>query len=521
MVEDSFESRGLIKHYLKQFGIKHIQSEENGTGLLRSGRPIDADVMLVGYGLGYCHNGIELVNALQATEQLSPSCKVIFITNADSHANAYHPCRLLKCDVLRKPINPQILKRKLVEAGDSVRRLGGILESLNNNQLQGLQIRLEQIPSGKLSPDQNDELTATSMQLLLRLGRGNEAWQMANGIQSEEFRAINKLSIANALGDDRKLTLTLNMSQSNPLMTRRCLMYQIHKALGQNQFQEALTLIRTVPAKTYSLAEIELYALLRLETEGLESALDYLRFKYRTSLENTFLHQNLYRIMVKCYLVVCIRDPQVVKELPDMVAGLTDLLDSEVWGQGKVDFQPFANVARLTLQSLQQPMLPSVERDFDAECNRLASHDIESALLLAVVADHLDELDKTRSLLLNADRAMLPLEVTATDIVNRWWFSTALSSIFAEPERAREYNRIGLQHARENNPYPALRMFYRSHVCDTKHASIAINLLDTLNKLGISEYWDVSCASLTDGIKTLSLRQNEADKFKQILASIS
>ena len=81
--------------------------------------------------------------------------------------------------------------------------------------------------------------------------------------------------------------------------------------------------------------------------------------------------------------------------------------------------------------------------------------------------------------------------------------------LFAEPERAKEYNRIGIFNAKANNPYQALKMFYKSHHCSPRHASIAINLLDAKTKLGLTQYGEIDSQKLIDNIETLELRDNE------------
>ena len=69
VIEDSFESRGLLKSQLKHFGIGSIVAYENGAQLLKEQQPLDVDVLLIGFGLGYCHSGIELVQTLTALTQ--------------------------------------------------------------------------------------------------------------------------------------------------------------------------------------------------------------------------------------------------------------------------------------------------------------------------------------------------------------------------------------------------------------------------------------------------------------------
>ena len=200
IIEDAFETRGLLKSQLKQFGITSIEALESGSQLLKAKQALDVDVLLIGFGLGYCHSGIELVQTLSALKLLPVWCKVIFITNSDLRTSNSYPFRYLKCEVLRKPINPQTLKQLIVEGAQSIELFRDVISSLTENALQGLLIKLEGMPRGELSTTQSDELSAITMHLLLRLGKGNQAWKLANSITDEVFRSTNRLAISNAPG---------------------------------------------------------------------------------------------------------------------------------------------------------------------------------------------------------------------------------------------------------------------------------------------------------------------------------
>ena len=106
IVEDSFDSRTLLKSHLRAFQIQQIDTSENGSELLEGTDPLDYDVIIMGFGLGPCHSGIELLQNLMQTSRLPSWTKVIFITNSTDATAAAYPLRLIACSVLRKPVNP-------------------------------------------------------------------------------------------------------------------------------------------------------------------------------------------------------------------------------------------------------------------------------------------------------------------------------------------------------------------------------------------------------------------------------
>ena len=518
IIEDSFESRGLIKSHLKSFGIQNIHTYENGSELLQQEAPIEADVVLLGFGLGYCHSGIELIQELDASGKLPVWSKVIFITNADVVASSSHPFRYLKCEVLRKPINPRLLLKLIMEGHSSIQLFKDVIANLTDNQLSGLLIKLEGIPRGELSATQQDELAAITMHLMLRLGKGNQAWTMSNSIQDEVFRTTNKLSIANALGDNRKLKITMGMLSGNDLMQKRSMIYEVYQTMSQHQFSDALATMKIVPLHKLSLAEIELYSLLLLEVNGLNKAVEFLEFKKRTTLENQFFRNSINLMLVKAYLYELLGDAQLVKESDDVVADMQLMLTETDWRRGAVDFSSLLPFIQCTFAFLKGED-PHSALSFLK--NRVAAHDFFAQLLIASSAYQSDDMALSRDSLLRADQAMLSLEVSPETLLKRLWFDRVFNSIFSEPERAREYNRIGIHHAKEDNPYPALKMFYQSHLCARKNASIGINLLDALTKLGLSQYWDIDAHSLVSTINALPLRDNEQRKFQEVQNKMS
>jgi hypothetical protein len=42
-----------------------LRSVESGSQLLRDNKRLEDDIVLVGFGLGYCHSGIELIKAFE------------------------------------------------------------------------------------------------------------------------------------------------------------------------------------------------------------------------------------------------------------------------------------------------------------------------------------------------------------------------------------------------------------------------------------------------------------------------
>ena len=521
IIEDSFESRGLLKSQLKQFGIGSIEAYENGAQLLREQRTLDVDVLIIGFGLGYCHSGIELVQTLTSLKMLPVWCKVIFITNSDSLTSNSYPFRYLKCEVLRKPINPRTLKRLILEGCESIRQYKSIIEDLAKNQLQGLLIKLEGKPRGTLTPTQNDELSAITMHLLLRLGQGNKAWKLTNSISDEVFRATNRLTIANVLGDERKLKMTIGMLQGADSMRKRGIVYQISLLLRDGKFSEAQALIKSQGSHTFSLAEIELYALLTVEAFGLNKAVEFLTFKRGTSLENLFFRNSIRLIKIKCYLYTLLREPEITEEHEGMFFTIDSLLDKTDWNKGSVDFSPTVDYVRLLVRSLRRDNQQDVLDEFNSLLRQVGEAELLHLLLLTASSFLLDAKDTAKECLLKADKAMLGLEVSPESLVNQLWFERVFTALFSEPERAREYNRIGIHHAQNDNPYQALNMFYHSHLCAPKHASIAINLLDALDKLGMNTYWQTGQKHLCEQIAQLKLREVEQRKFDQLLKKLS
>lgn len=516
IIEDAFETRGLVKSHLKQFGIKHITMLENGSSILQENAPLDIDVLLIGFDLGNCHSGIELVQQLSLAGLLPIWCKVIFITNSDVVASSSHPFRYLKCEVLRKPINPRILLNLIIEGVTSIQYFKSVLRDLQENKFDGLLIRLEALPRGELTNNQKDELNAITMHLLLRLGEGNKAWKLANGIQDEVFRATNRLSIANALGDERKLKMTLSMLQANSLMHKRSLIYQVYQFIKERHFSAALELMQSQPTHQYSLAETELYALLLIESKGLNSAIAFLTFKLGTSLENLFFRHTIKLICVKCYLYLFLSDLQLVEEMPDEFQAVNTLLTTTDWQKGSVDFSAQIPIIHQLLDLMKTPENENHPLIFRRLGEKVGINDAFNQLIMATSTYLMGQKDDSRIRLFKADKAMLSLEVTPETLINQIWFTRVFELTFSEPERAREYNRIGIHHAKADNPYQALKMFFLSHCCSPKHASIAINLLDAKTKLGLTQYWEIASPQLIRAIDTLELRENEQRKYAEV-----
>jgi len=521
VIEDSLGSRVLIKSHLSKVGIKHISTLENGSRLLSDNKVLDVDILLIGFGLGYCHSGIELVNALDAAALLPVWCKVIFITNSELTASSKHSFRYLKCEVLLKPIKPEALWQTIQQGYSSIGFFKDALKELIDNKFEALLIRLERMPIGRFSSNQLDELAVINTHLLLRLGQGNKAWQITHAIKDEIFRATNRLSIANALGDERKLKLTMDMLKAIPTMYKRGLIYQIYQSINDDDYHVAQAYFNDQPKHKFSLAETELNSLLLAEAQSIESALKFLSFKLGTSLDNLFFRHSIKMMMIKCNLYVLLKDVQTVAQMPKQVKASKILLEQTEWQRGNVDFSSMASYLYCTVSLLENRNDSEQRRIYLDISQQLACHEFFSHLLMSINAHLLGELEQSREYLLQANSNMLTLEVTAESLVMKMWFKRAINALFVESDRAKEYNRIGISHTREKNPYPALNMFFLSHLCAPKQASIAINLLDAITKLGLQQYWHISSKNLVGKIHTMTLRDNEQRKFTQVLAKLN
>jgi DNA-binding NarL/FixJ family response regulator len=520
VIEDSFESRVLIKSHLSRVGIKYIKTLENGSSLLTDNKVLDADILLVGFGLGYCHSGIELVNALDAAALLPVLCKVVFITNSELTASSNHPFRYLKCEVLLKPIKPENLWQIIQQGYSSIVFFKDALNELMNNKFGTLSIRLERMPIGQLSATQLDELAVINTHLLLRLGQGNKAWKINHAIKDEVFRATNRLSIANALGDERKLKLTMGMLKGIPTMYKRGLIYQIYRAINEHDYQVAQAYFNDQPKHKFSLAEIELNALLLIEAESIESAQKFLTFKLGTSLDNLFFRHSIKLIMIKCHLYVLLENLQTVEHMQKQLKVIKNLLEKTQWQRGSVDFSSIMSYVNCTVSLLKNRSDSEQRHNYLNIRQELVCHGFFCNLLMSINAHSLKELEQSKEYLLRANNNMLSLEVSVEALVRKVWFKRVINALFVGSERAKEYNRIGINHTREKNPYQALNMFYLSHLCAPKQASIAINLLDAITKLGLHQYWHVRSIELVEKIYSLSLRDNEQRKFAQVLAKL-
>jgi CheY-like chemotaxis protein len=520
VIEDSLASRVLIKSHLSKAGIKHIKTLENGSSLLTDNNVLDVNILLIGFGLGYCHSGIEMVNALDAAALLPVWCKVIFITNSELIASSSHPFRYLKCEVLLKPVKPEKLWQIIQQGYSSVGFFRGALNELMNKNFEALLIQLERMPIGKMSSTQLDELAVINTHLLLRLGKGNKAWEITHSIKDEVFRTTNRLSIANALGDARKLKLTMGMLKAIPTMHKRGLTYQIYQSINDQDYQVAQAYFNDQPKHKFSLVETELNALLLTETEGIESALKFLTFKLGTSLDNLFFRHSIKLMMIKCYLYVLLTDLQAASKMPKQLKAVKDLLEQTEWQRGNVDFSSIMSYLHCTA-SLLESSKDSEQRQFYLDISQqLVSHDFFSHLVMSINAHLLSEFEQSKKYLLQADKNMLTLEVSTEALVRKLWFKRVLNALFVGSERAKEYNRIGINHTREKNPYQALNMFFLSHLCAPNQASIAINLLDAITKLGLQQYWHVCSRELVEKINSMKLRDNEQRKFTQVLAKL-
>ena len=520
VIEDSFESRNLIKSELAKFGLKKLRSEENGSKLLRENKPLEVDIVLVGVGLGFCHSGIELIKAFELASLLPVWCKVIFITNSNVMASSSHPSRYLKCEVLSKPINPHVLCQLIEEGQKSILRYQSVLQSFYNNQLDGLKVALESLPQGELTTTQFDELTVIHAHILLRLGQGNDAWQLTHNIKDELCRATNKLAIANALGDERKLKLTMGMLKVNPLMHKRGLVYKMYQAIKDADYKTALDCFKHQPKHQYSLADIELDALLKTEATGLVTANKFLTFKLGTSLENGFFRHSVKMIMLKCNLYVLFADLDSDSFPSSAQRDVIQLLDNTQWDRGSVDFSQIVPFVRCAMRLLNDPKADQF-KEYQRLQGKLVNHDFFALLLMSYIAFTQQEHAQARKYLLRADEIMLPLEISPEVLIGQMWFKRMFNTLVPEEERAREYNSIGIHHTKQNKPFPALQMFFQSHLCAPEHASIAINLLDAFTKLGLLRYWHIEASQLVTDIEGMNLRDNEQRKYNQVLVKLA
>jgi DNA-binding NarL/FixJ family response regulator len=242
----------LIKSHLSKAGMKYIKTLESGSSLLTENKVLDVDILLI----GYCHSGIELLNALDAAALLPVWCKVIFITNSELTASSNHPFRYLKYEVLLKPVKPETLWQIIQQGYSSIGFFKDALNEFMENKFETLLIRLKRMPIGQFSSTQLDELAVINAHLLLRLGQGNKAWQITHAIKDEVFRATNRLSIANALGDERKLKLTMGMLKGIPTMYKRGLVYQIYQFINDADYQVAQEYFNDQPRTNLALLKL-------------------------------------------------------------------------------------------------------------------------------------------------------------------------------------------------------------------------------------------------------------------------
>lgn len=520
IIEDSKDTRGIIKSQLVPFKFATVDTLENGTPLLLDKQPLDYDIIVLGQELGNCHSGVELLQAFDQYQMLPIWTKIIFITNDMAGVAATHPFRYLHCDLMPKPFKPNQLLHLVNQGILSVKCFRRVLEQLDKGKLSSLEIALEQIPTGQLSSLQQDELVLIKTRVLLKQAQGERAWELSNQISNETSRVLNKIAIADALGDGRKLQLITKMHTKNDAMAKRCLFSQMQQWLSNSEFAEALKGINQFTTASLSLDEVELKALLLCEVQGYRQAIDFLQRKRNISLENQYFRNRVSLAMVKVYLYQMLRHKS--QPLPRLYGELSALISGEPWDKGEFDFSglmPFIVAATDTLMpnvSISQTLISQCLEQLDNQ------HFLQITLLLLAMG-HYEQKEKGEfeRLLLLADKLISDGQVSAAHTVNGMLFDAVIAYLFDQNNKTRYYNKLGMYHRAEDEPYQALRLFYQSHLCQPSHPAVAINLLDTLITLGLTTYWQISAQGLIDRIHNLPLKPKEAEKFASLVASIS
>jgi hypothetical protein len=214
-------------------------------------------------------------------------------------------------------------------------------------------------------------------------------------------------------------------------------------------------------------------------------------------------------MIIKCQLYVLLINLQTAAQMPKQVKAIKTLLEQTEWQRGNVDLSSIASYLHCTV-SLLENRNDSEQRDIYLNISqKLACHDFFPSLLMSINAHLLSELKQSKEYILQANNNMLSLEVSVEAIVRKMWIKRVLNVLFVGSERAKEYNRIGINHTRKKTPYQALNMFFLSHLCAPRQASIAINLLDAVTKLGPHQYWHIRSKELVDNIDVKRQRTAE------------
>jgi hypothetical protein len=312
----------------------------------------------------------------------------------------------------------------------------------------------------------------------------------------------------------------MGMLKVNPLMHKRGLMYQMHQEIKESDYKSALDSMKHLPKHQFSLAEIELYALLQTKATGLIAANKFLKFKLGTSLENLFFRNSVKMIMLKCNLYMLFTDLSL-GSLPSSVEGeVIHLLRTTPWDRGSFDFSHIVPFVRCALALLKDP-LDGQHQQYKRLQSALLDYDFVALLLMSFIAYNLKEDEQARAYLLQADEIMLSLEISPEVLIGQIWFKRMFNTLYPQSNRAREYNSIGIHHTQQNKPFPALQMFYQSHLCAPHQASIAINLLDAFTNLGLLRYWHIEASHLAATIADMTLRDNEQRKYTQVLTKLT
>lgn len=503
---------------LRKFGVKRITSLQQGSKLLSSDTLLEHDLLIIGYELGNSHNGVEFMRAL---DPLLPIwCKFVFVTNFVSVVSESYPFRFIHTEVMEKPIHPMTLKKLIAQGILSINALKEALLALEKSEFPKVLKLLDGISTERLLPNQKDEITTLKMVTLLRLGRGEECWSLGNDIKEDILRFSNKLNVARTMGDERKLAITEKFSQTNPILKRRLLFNSIQRAINKDDPESALKLVEQIPEHTLTPSEIDLKVILMVQVKGLDLSIEYLTTKLGTTLENVYFRNAVTFSMVKCYLWVMITDLTFMRDVPEMFEAFSFLLKNNSWERGGFDFTQYIPYLELIKDAYTGHNQEVVKAELHAAIQSLSTLDCFKVLMLCMAAYLAGRTESTRGLFVMADRLLVKADVSPEQVSNEMFYKALFKSVFTQSERAREYNRIGIEHAKSALPYRAMRKFYLSHINAQDNAAFAINLLDFMLKQQLKGYWDVAVPDLVASISGMKLRENEEKKMSVLLKRI-
>ncbi|ALS97959.1 response regulator [Lacimicrobium alkaliphilum] len=511
LVDHSQEGKASLIKLLRAQGISQICAVSNGTELLAQVNELQADLIIFGFDLGDALRATDLLRYMIRSNILPTWIPVAFVTEQPEQVLADLPFRILPTPVLAKPVSESKLLALLKQSVMLINATRPLLKACHGEHCQFAGTAILETPTEKLPVPIKDVVLTLKIMSLMQNNQVAQARTLALQISNEQRRFEWLLNLVYAQGDAEELLKLQQQLQQANLLPQKRLLYQMRMLQQRQQLKSMLALCESMHDNKRTPNEINLKATLLFMLQGYDAADQYLSAK-SPSRQDPYAINLLLIWRITLVLLQSLQQP----DARTLKTSLMQFSGQLRWDQGAIDFGRFADFTQLAIKAMDNQ--PEVNDALTRLQLQAGDFDVFQCLLLTYLAIKMAH--PSASLwLFRADSKLAQMHISAERLSAGIIHGYLFEHIFAQQDaKSAVYNHWGRKYVQLKQHYRALNMFYKAWRCSPDIPRYPLNLLHSMQGLGLEQFWGCDQQQLQQHLQSLVLTDKEKSSLKKISA---